>query len=114
MVVESFVPGNSLPELTSPNLHDCGQALVCSARVWPFIRNSLHGIQHALGRIHPIQIFGDLCAQKTTRDRMFRIALDPGGPPVLTVIRTPQASGQSCGQAALTVCFMRFIDYTVV
>ena len=38
-----------------------------------------HGIKHPIGRVHPVQIFGHLGAQKSAGHRMRRIALNPRG-----------------------------------
>ena len=38
-----------------------------------------HGVEQPRGRIDPIQIFGDLAAEKAASDRMLRIALHPRG-----------------------------------
>ena len=62
-----------------------------------------HRIEYAIGRINPVKVLGDLGAKKSTCNRMRGISLDLVARPSSIVISTPQASGQSCGQAAWTV-----------
>jgi hypothetical protein len=40
----------------------------------PFRRNPAHGIEHAIRRVHAIEVLRDFGAQKTTRHRMRGIA----------------------------------------
>ena len=62
-------------------------------------RGPSHGIQHAIRRVHPVQILRHLGAQKSARHRMRRITLNPRGAPVLdrnqhtTRIRTIMRAG---------------------
>ena len=56
---------------------------------WPlllveaFRGDSPHGIQHPVGRVHPIKILGDFGAQKAASDRVSRVTLDFCRPPIL-------------------------------
>ena len=59
----------------------CGAAtLACPAErlLRPFRSNPPHRIQHAVRRVHAIQILRDLRAQKPARHRMRRITLNLG------------------------------------
>ena len=64
--------------------------------------SATHGVEQPRGRIHTIQILGDLAAEKTARHRMIRITLHPcsharfidrhqNGAGVRTVVRTDNA-----------------------
>jgi hypothetical protein len=44
-------------------------------------RDATHGIEHAIGRVHTIEIFRNLCAQKSASHRMRRIAAQFGRAP---------------------------------
>ena len=46
-------------------------------------RNPSHGIQQAIGRVHAIQVLGYLAAEKSTSDRMIRVALHARSPSIL-------------------------------
>ena len=62
------------------------KALVSMAsRHFPFGRSpsAAHRVEQPFGGVDPIQILGHLAAEKTTCDRVRRVALDFGGPPCL-------------------------------
>src|ERR1035438_8710042 len=67
-LVEGFVPANALESAIA----------VCAFR-----GRSPHGIEDPVGRIDTVKIFRNFRTQKTARDGMFGIALDPGGASVL-------------------------------
>src|SRR5581483_6439057 len=60
-----FIPRDSLEDL---------RHILWVAYAAPFWRNPAHGIEHAIGRIDTIQILRNFRTQKSTRDRVRRIA----------------------------------------
>src|SRR5579872_4495585 len=72
---ERFIPGDALE--SSAEL--CSGRRAHASRGWSFRRNPLHWIQHAIGRVHAIQILSDFGAQKSASNRMGWIALYFGG-----------------------------------
>jgi len=87
-LVKRFVPGDAPPGLfvwemivRDRVLNRWSEAPLPRHR--PLCSNPPHGIQHAVRRVHAIQILRHFGAQESTRDRMRRIALDLSRPPVL-------------------------------
>ena len=73
----------------------------------PFRANPPHGIQHPVRRIHPIQIFRHLRAQKSPRHRMLRITLNLRRPPILHRDQhsaSVRAVVRTCGMDNLSSC----------
>ena len=83
-LIESFVPGDAFEGWRRRCWYGAG---VLAGGILPRGRRFFrpyppHRIQHSLRRINAVQVFGNLGAQKTTRNRMRGIALNLRRPPI--------------------------------
>src|ERR1035438_7933465 len=71
--VEGFIPTDALER-------HAGEGARATRTFW---RYAFHRIEHTIGRVDAVQILGDFSAEKSARDRMLGITLNPGGASIL-------------------------------
>jgi hypothetical protein len=94
-LIERLIPADALPTLFRLCVWGDSRPRPSMRSEAPLPRNTLgrnpaHRMQHAVRRIHAVQILRHLRTQKSARHRMLGIALDPGRLAILN--RDPHAA----------------------
>jgi len=107
--IQRLVPSEALPSLRGG-----GPPSPAFVAAIPFAAILRMGYSTRSGEYTRSRYLATFAHRKSARHRMLWIALDFGGAPVFHRDHTPQASGQSCGHAAMDNLLHDSYDYTVL